>query len=140
MLLKKPTQAGDHDEANLHSPCHPFLYARVIGIYHANIVYTGPGMIDYNPIRFDFLWVRWYKEIPGETTTMSNRQLPFRLHQLTFPPMADDGSFGFVDPADVLRSCHIIPAFSQGNFGDLGGGMSKCARDSKDWKAYYVGQ
>ena len=23
-------------------------------------------------------------------------------------------AFGFVDPADVLRSCHLIPAFADG--------------------------
>jgi hypothetical protein len=28
---------------------YPFGYAQVLGIYHANIVYTGPRMIDYQP-------------------------------------------------------------------------------------------
>lgn len=39
---------------------HPFLYGRVIGIYHVNIVYVGPGMKGYEPLRFDFLHVRWF--------------------------------------------------------------------------------
>jgi hypothetical protein len=34
---------------------HPFLYACVLGIYHVNVIYTGPGMV-----KFDFLWVCWF--------------------------------------------------------------------------------
>lgn len=46
---------------------HPYWYAHVIGIYHANVVYIGKGNSDYRPRRFDFLWVRWYhfnKSVP----------------------------------------------------------------------------
>ncbi|KAH7917181.1 hypothetical protein BV22DRAFT_1052620, partial [Leucogyrophana mollusca] len=35
---------------------HPYLYARVLGIYHVNVTYVGPGMIDYSSRRIDFLW------------------------------------------------------------------------------------
>lgn len=132
ILLLRPTPTNNDIETT--STTHPFLYARVIGIYHANIVYTGPGMLNYNPTRFDFLWVRWYKHIPAEGPI--NQQSPYRLDQLTFPPMTSEGAFGFIDPADVLRSCHIIPAFQQGN--REGEGMSKFARDSGDWKAYFI--
>ena len=34
-----------------------FLYAQVLGGYHANVIYTGPGMCDFEARRFDFLWV-----------------------------------------------------------------------------------
>jgi len=26
-----------------------FRYAQVLGIYHANVIYVGPGMLDYEP-------------------------------------------------------------------------------------------
>jgi len=39
------------------TPHHEYEYARVIGIYHVNVVYTGPGMLDYRARRLDFLWV-----------------------------------------------------------------------------------
>lgn len=132
MLLRRP--AGDSME-DATTP-HPFLYARVIGIYHGNIIYTGPGMVNYSPTRFDFLWVRWYQNIPIEGPL--DQQSPYRLDQLKFPPMASEGAFGFVNPADVLRSCHIIPAFNRGN--QEFEGMSKLARDSEDWEAYYIGR
>lgn len=127
MLLDKHADSSDD------SAIHPYVYARVIGIFHVNVVYTGPGMVNYNPTRFDFLWVRWYEHIP--TTS------PYRLDQLTFPPMAEGDAFGFVNPTDVLRSCHIIPAFSQGTCREPGeAGLSDCARDIDDSKVYYVGR
>ncbi|OBZ80056.1 hypothetical protein A0H81_00427 [Grifola frondosa] len=80
-----------------------FLYARVLGTYHAKVVYMGSGMRDYEPRRMDFLWVRWYEVLDG-----SSSQLP----SLRFPSMCDAYSFGFVNPSDVLRSCHVIPDFA----------------------------
>ena len=109
-----------------------YLYARVLGIYHTNVVYTGEGSTGYNPRRMEFLWVRWY----------THAQFPksYRFESLSFPPMASEGSFGFVDPADVLRGCHIIPAFSSGRAHSDGRGLSRSAVDSNDWKRYYVNQ
>jgi hypothetical protein len=40
---------------------HPFLYAHVLGIYHANVIYTGSDTRDYTLRRLDFLWVRWFR-------------------------------------------------------------------------------
>ncbi|KAF8834372.1 hypothetical protein BDN67DRAFT_992676 [Paxillus ammoniavirescens] len=40
----------DHRNIVLLSPepsVHPFCYARVLGIYHANVIYIGPGSKDY---------------------------------------------------------------------------------------------
>ena len=33
---------------------HPFSYARVLGIFHANIIYTGPGSRDFQSRRIEF--------------------------------------------------------------------------------------
>ncbi|KAF8834352.1 hypothetical protein BDN67DRAFT_985387 [Paxillus ammoniavirescens] len=40
---------------------HPFCYTCVLGIFHANIIFTGPEMKDYQPQCVEFLWVRWFK-------------------------------------------------------------------------------
>ncbi len=40
---------------------HPYWYARVVGVYHAAIRYTGPQSKTREWWRVDFLWVRWYK-------------------------------------------------------------------------------
>ncbi|KAF8223971.1 hypothetical protein L208DRAFT_1314114, partial [Tricholoma matsutake] len=119
--------------------CHPYLYACILGIYHANIIYVGPGMVDYSPRRLDFLWVRWYQhwEVADGSDIMGWKA--HHLDQLSFPPMASEDAFGFVDPSDVLQSCHVIPQFAKGKRHSDGVALSKCARDGEDWKEYYVG-
>lgn len=99
-----------------------FLYAKVIGIYHANMIYTGPGMLSYTPRRMDFLGVWWYEHQEGKT--------PARLDRLSFPPITTEEALGFVNPADVVRSCHIIPRFSKGKQYPSGIGYSRLAHNS----------
>lgn len=129
MMLAHTDFAGDDPSESRH----PYLYARVLGIYHANVVYTGRGSLDFNPRRVEFLWVRWFKPV-GEYMSWSKR----RFDSLMFHPMASDDAFGFVDPSKVLRSSYIVPAFSSGRLHDDGIGLSHWAKDAGDWKRYYV--
>jgi hypothetical protein len=126
-----------HRDIMVLSDCedHPFLYARVIGIFHVNVVYTGLEMVDYRPRRIEFLWVRWFELDPGAA---AGSWATSTMDRLRFPPMADENSFGFLDPADVMRCAHIIPAFSYGKRYTDGKGLSSCAMDSADWRSYYV--
>ncbi|KAI0037318.1 hypothetical protein FA95DRAFT_1684912 [Auriscalpium vulgare] len=48
-----------------------------------------------------------------------------RLHRVHFLPNEDSQAFGFLDPDDVIRGAHLIPAFAHGLVED-------------EWKAYYV--
>jgi hypothetical protein len=112
---------------------HPFKYAQVLGIYHVNAIYVGPGMTNYQTHRMEFLWVRWY-QITGTCGGWDNR----KLDRIQFAAMSAQGTFGFLDPADVLRACHVIPAFAKGVLHIDGMGLSHCAQDSKDWVEYYV--
>jgi len=52
--------------------------------------------------------------------------------------MAADDTFGFLNPSDVLRSCHIIPAFAGGKRYADSKGLSFLVHDSADWAEYYV--
>lgn len=117
-------------EGGVRAQPHPFLYARVLGIFHTNLVYNGPGMVSYEPMRLDFLWVRWFE--------LSGRANGTQLDRLTFPPMADENAFGFVDPGLVLRACHLLPSFSEGKRHQDGIGLSRSARDGQEWRAYLV--
>jgi hypothetical protein len=114
---------------------HPYLYARVIGIFHVNVVYTGGTIVDYSPRKFEFLWVRWFEH---DTSAPAGSWTHSRLDRLRFPPMAHDDAFGFLNPADVVRGCHIIPAFAANKRHADGKGLSSCAMDSGDWRSYYV--
>ena len=114
------------------SQFHPFRYARVLGVYHVNVVYMGPGIVGYEPRRMEFLRVRWYRAVG----VIGWRD--YKLDCIRFPPLADEDAFGFIDPSDVLRACHIIPSFARGKTHSDGRGLSLCARDSSDWAVYYV--
>lgn len=55
-------------------------------------------------------------------------------------PLHDDCAFGFLDPADVVRGCHMIPRFALGKVYADSRGMSFSVGDSSDWKQYYIGR
>ena len=118
------------------SNSHHFLYAQILGAYHANVVYTGPGMHDYKVRCFDFLWVQWYEDVDPGSCGWSNSS----LDSVRFSSLNDNESFGFVDPVDILRGCHIIPAFSSSKRQEIRIDVSWCAKDSKDYKQYYIGR
>lgn len=113
---------------------HPFWYARVIGMYHANVVYIGKENNDYQPCRMDFLWVRWYHFEEDAPCRWSQ----LKLEKLHFPPLVHPDSFGFLDPNDVLRSAHIIPHLRGGKVHSDGEGASHYAQDSVDWNSYVI--
>jgi hypothetical protein len=128
MLLAK---RNEENESELD---RPFMYARVLGIYHANIIYTGEGMVDYQARRVEFLWVRWFE--PDGTRSIEWKDL--RLDAVRFPLVESEDAFGFVDPRDILRGCHIIPAFARGKRHSDGISISRCALDGNDWARYLV--
>ena len=124
---------GSYDDHPDSEASHPFYYAQVLGIYHVNVVYTGLEMVDYQPRRMEFLWVRWYQHAE---LTQSGWDT-YHLDRIRFPPLATEDAFGFIDPLDVVRACHTIPAFASGKLHD-GRGLSLCAQDRLDWVSYYV--
>jgi hypothetical protein len=133
MLLADDAEGSD--SVNSSNP-HHFLYARVLGIYHVNAIYTGPGMHDFEARRFDFLWVQWFEVVnPGSSGWRTSK-----LDSVRFPPMNKNYSFGFVDPKDVLHGCHILPAFAKGKRQKDGIGISCCAKDGNDYNRYFVGR
>lgn len=92
---------------------HPFWYARVIGIYHVNVTHLPTNNIKK---RIDFLWVRWL----GWDLGWKSGDTYDRLDRVGFVPFGgEDEPFGFVNPANVIRACHLIPAFEFGRTMDL---------------------
>jgi hypothetical protein len=125
---------ADPDDDHTSTESHRFRYARVLGVCHANVIYIGPGMLDYEPHRVEFLWVRWYESVDAMHTGWKAQ----RLDRIQFPSVNDNDSFGFIDPSDVLRGCHVIPTFAKGLRHNDGKGLSHCARDLLDWSGYYI--
>jgi hypothetical protein len=114
---------------------HPFLYAWVIGVFHVNAVYMGGPVVNYRPRKVEVLWVRWFEH---DMNAPSGSWTDSRLDRLRFPPMASGNAFGFLDPADVVRGCHMMPVFAANRRYADGQGISPCARDASDWRSYYL--
>ncbi len=113
----------------------PFAYARVIGIFHADVRYTGPGSTSSNWEHTEFLWVRWFVRDPTQTASgFRHRRLP----RITF---TSDPPFGFVDPACVLRAAYIIPGYHQGITDELlpADSIGRANALDYDYVAYHVG-
>jgi hypothetical protein len=111
-----------------------FTYARVIGIYHVVVQLAG----ELRNRAFDFLHVRWFVR---DTTATRRWRLPRIRFLDTSDPQDCRSAFGFVDPAEVIRSVHILPAFHHGSATLLH--VPSLARpgeeDLAEYKLHYVG-
>ena len=113
---------------------HPYWYGHVIGIFHAMVSKVGSGT---GFEKMDFLWVRWY----GLDMHSRSGFKAQRLHQVGFLDSYDDpDAFGFIDPVDVIRAIHLIPAFHFGKTSQLL--SSSLARreeeGDEDYERYYI--
>jgi hypothetical protein len=88
----------------------------------------------------DFLWVRWFGMEPGRYHHGFHYA---RLPKVGFVESTDPYAFTFLDPAQVIRGAHVIPAFSEGHTQDLLPATTSVARvlnstDEDDWVNFYV--
>jgi hypothetical protein len=92
--------AHEDDEDATH---HPYWYARVLGVYHVNVRLSNVA----EPERTDVLWVHWFGRDRDHEGGFETR----RLHRVGLMNPDDITSYGFLDPSDVLRAIHLVPAF-----------------------------
>ncbi|KAI0069490.1 hypothetical protein K474DRAFT_1610373, partial [Panus rudis PR-1116 ss-1] len=114
---------------------HPFAYARLLDIYHVPIFYCIPGQ-EPVPRSIEVLFVRHYRLDSSWKCGFQQKRLP-RVH---FRPADDPSAFGFVDPDEVIRGAHIIPAFAHGQTEhQLNHQTFKHLNHiDTDWRYYYV--
>ena len=55
----------------------------------------------------EFLWVHWFSHDPDHKGGFET----CRLHRIGLVDSEDPASFVFLNPSNVLRSVHLIPAF-----------------------------
>lgn len=122
-----PSFEPSHDANG--EPTHPYWYAHILGIYHANIHFDNSQM----PERMDFLWVRWFGQDPDWKGGPSS----LRLDRIGFVSSHETEAFGFLDPSLVIRACHLIPAFTHGRTYNLLA-PSFARKTDGDWQNYYV--
>ncbi|KAG6913605.1 hypothetical protein DXG01_005617 [Tephrocybe rancida] len=132
----------DHRDIILHrrrrlSTKHEYQYARILGVFHVNAIYHGPGHRNYIAHRMEFVWVRWFQLSDGHD--IPAQQGWARLSHLSFHSLGDRDAFGFVDPKYILRACHIVPHFRSGLRHPEGAvSLSNLAQNGKDWHTYCV--
>lgn len=125
----------DPEEDTSEVEAHPFWYARVLGVYHVNVLDSLKPTAGAK--RMDVLFVRWFGEEPGWRSGWKAR----RLDRVGFVEASDPNAFGFVDPNNVVRGCHLIPTFVNGQTHRLLGPSSVArgkATDHTDWDTFYV--
>ena len=123
-----------HEDEN--DSYHPYWYARVLGIFHVNIRHTGPRSRTPHVQKIELVFVRWFGRNLEHAAGWSAR----RLHRVGFLSADSPGAFDFIDPFDIIRGVHMIPAFAHGKLSELGKPVSqRPADDDEDWLYYYVG-
>ena len=104
VVLQEPTM---HEDG---MPEHPYWYTQIIGIFHTQVLHMGPKSRTSEPQCMEFLWVRWF---------VLNQEQPSGwhakcLHRVGFVDGEDETAFGFLDPEQVIRAVHLMPAFHHG--------------------------
>jgi hypothetical protein len=87
----------------------------------------------------EFLWVRWLGVVPACSFGRKQAKLP----KVGFVPDSDKFAFGFLDPALVIRGCHLLPSFVDGKTTELlatkGPTEARMNKEGDDWTYFYVG-
>jgi hypothetical protein len=137
-------RSGPESNVMVKSPetrvdAHPYWYASVLGIYHADVICTHPDAMKQGLETMEFLFVRWYGEEPGHRYGSRVARLPL----VGFVPDTDEYAFSFLDPALVIRAVHLLPAFSRGMTKTLlrteGPTIARKQGETDDWENFYVG-
>lgn len=128
------------DEEGDQNETHPYGYAKILAIGHVMVRYTGPGQATTGEFadgkfhRMDVLRVRWYRRDASQGVGWDSRRLP----KLSLDDPAENDGCGFLAPKDVIRGCHIMPAF---RYGKRRTGEREDADDGEEeeYEAYLVG-
>jgi hypothetical protein len=83
-------------EDDKESDGHPYWYARILGLFHINVVQSGPNSKTDSIQHFDFTWVCWLGADPDNRGGWESK----RLQQVGF--VVGDGGFRFIDPIQII--------------------------------------
>ena len=118
---------------------HPYYYARTLTIFHvyAAILPDDNGTNEPNEWHQLFVcFVRWF-EVDFDNL-LPKRPIPLRW------ATKEEDPFGFVNPDEVLRGSHIVPALAHGRSNEALQGYSACRTDqdtdNMDYNRHIVNQ
>jgi hypothetical protein len=123
--------------SSIQDDAFPYEFASVIGIFHAYVIDGRPGSVSQSPKLIEFLWLRRMELDHSHRSGWRSQ----RLHRLSFIPAHMGDAFAFINPSEVIRGIHLIPAFSFGRTTSLLGLSSiRHEEEKEDWVYYYVNQ
>ncbi|KAG2051490.1 hypothetical protein BDR06DRAFT_1061210, partial [Suillus hirtellus] len=125
--------SGDSESCSTH----PYWYARVLRIFHVNVLDLRSSRANPQKTLMEILFVRWFDPVWQYRSGNKAARLP----KFAFVPEMDNSAFGFVDPALVICGVHLIPAFADGCMRQFvpQQNSAQCAwREDDVWTAYYV--
>ena len=115
---------------------HPYWYTRLLGIFHVNIKHTGPRSRTPHVQKIELVYVQWFGRDLGHAAGWS----ACRLYHVGFLSADSPGAFEFINPSDIIRGVHMIPAFAYGKLSKVEKSVAqRPADDDEDWLYYYVG-
>lgn len=94
------------------------------------------GQTKYHTV--EALYIRWLAPLADHQSGMNCARLP----KVAFVDETDQDAFGFLDPGQVIRGAHLIPAFASGRGTSSlchGNSFARQSDELDDWEAYYVG-
>ena len=117
---------------------HPYWYAQVLGVYHANISTTHPEASRHSAQHMEFLWVQWLSIEPGYQSGSKVEH----LSKVGFVEETNLDAFGFLNPDLIIQGAHLIPDFNSGWTNNLmsydGPTAAWCPDEKDDWMNFYV--
>jgi len=118
----------------------PFWYAYVIGIFYTSVSSCHPGVTAKSMCQMDFLWVWWFGVEPGQ---YRHGFCYAHLPKIGFVESTDEYAFTFLDPTQVIKGSHLIPAFTEGRTSALLQAIKLVAQvldpdKENDWVNFYV--
>ncbi|KAH6883744.1 hypothetical protein BKA70DRAFT_1054487, partial [Coprinopsis sp. MPI-PUGE-AT-0042] len=93
---------SSHQGASCDSDNQPFDYARVEGIFEANVSFRGNEDQPCRYVCLEFLWIRRFQR-QGKSLGIHGLDL------LSLPSLENCSYFDFVDPRSIIQGCHVIP-------------------------------
>jgi hypothetical protein len=121
---------------------HPYLYGRVLDIFHANVGNSAGNSIltgENDMARLEMVWVRWFRvDGPGPGG-------PQGFHTLRYPSVSfcraeEPDAFGLIHPDEIIRTVHLIPRFKLLRTAEYLAGptAARPKGEEDDWRGFSV--
>lgn len=121
---------------------HPYLYGRVLDIFHANVRNSAGNSLltgESSTARLEMVWVRWFRvDGPGPDGLQGFHKL--RYPSVSFCNAEQPDAFGLIHPDEIIRMVHLIPRFKLLRTAEYLAGPSavRPKGEEDDWRGFSI--